>query len=49
MTTAEKTTESQSDKFKEADREIEGDEDEAHRGDRLRKVVNYRPQPEKPE
>lgn len=40
---------SQSDKFKEAAREIDADEDEARWEDRLRKVVKHKPQPEKPE
>lgn len=40
---------SQSDKFKEAAREIGADEDEKRWEDRLRKVVKHKPQPEKPE
>jgi len=38
----------QSDKFKEAAREIGADEDEARWDDRLRKVVKHKPVPEKP-
>ena len=40
---------SQSDKFKQAARELETDEDEARWDDRLRKVAKAKPQPEKPE
>lgn len=39
----------QSDKFKDAAREIGADEDEARWDDRLRKVVRHKPAPEKPE
>lgn len=44
-----KIEKSQSDKFKEAAREIGADEDEARWEDRLRKVVKHKPAPEKPE
>ena len=40
---------SQSDKFKEAARELETDEVEACWDERLRKVAIAKPQPEKPE
>ena len=40
---------SQSDKFKEAARALDADEDEARWDDRLRKVAKVKPQPEKPE
>lgn len=40
---------SQSDKFKEAARELECDEDEARWDERLKKVAKARPVPEKPE
>jgi hypothetical protein len=50
MTTAtDKLPPSQSDKFKEAAREIGADDDEARWDDRLRKVVKHKPVPEKPE
>jgi hypothetical protein len=39
----------QLDKFKEAAREHEADEDETRWDERLRKVVKHKPQPEKPE
>ncbi|NJS14774.1 MAG: hypothetical protein HC788_09430 [Sphingopyxis sp.] len=39
---------SQLDKFKDAARELEADEDEARWDDRLRKVAKAKPQPEKP-
>lgn len=42
-------TKSQADKFKEAARALETDEDEARWDDRLRKVAKAKPQPEKPE
>ncbi|WP_176399603.1 hypothetical protein [Novosphingobium sp. B 225] len=38
---------SQSDKFKQAARELEADEDEARWDDRLRKVAKAKPKPEK--
>lgn len=38
---------SQSDKFKEAARELECDEDEARWEEKLRKVVKQKPAPEK--
>ena len=40
---------SQTDKFLEAARALEADEDEARWEDRLRKVANHKQQPEKPE
>ena len=40
---------SQSDKFKEAARQLECDEDEAGWDERLRKVARQKPEPEKPE
>lgn len=40
---------SQSDKFKEAAREIGADEDETRWEERLRKVAKGKPEPEKPE
>lgn len=43
-----KSTE-QLDKFKEAARALECDEDEARWDERLRKVAKAKPQPEKPE
>ena len=43
------TPRSQLDKFKEAARELESDEDEARWEDRLRKVAKHLPKPEKPE
>lgn len=39
---------SQSDKFKEAARDLECDPDEARWEDKLRKVVKHKPVPEKP-
>ena len=39
----------QSEKFKEAARELECDEDEARWDERLRKVAGQKPEPEKPE
>jgi hypothetical protein len=39
----------QSDKFKEAAREHEADEDEKHWEERLRKVANQKPAEEKPD
>lgn len=38
----------QLDKFKEAAKELEADEDETHWDDRLKKVVKVKPKPEKP-
>jgi len=38
-----------SDKFKDAAREGERDEDEARREEQLRKVATAKPEPEKPE
>lgn len=46
---ADKSSESQLDKFKEAARELETDDDEAHFKERLAKVVKHKPVPEKPE
>ncbi len=40
---------SQFDKFKELARELEADEDEAAWDERLKKVVEHKPAPEKPE
>jgi len=40
---------SQVDKFKEAARKLEADEDEARWDERLKKVVKAKPAPEKPE
>lgn len=40
---------SQSDKFKEAARELECDEDEARWDERLKKVAKGKPEPEKPD
>ena len=40
---------SQSDKFKDAARDLECDEDEARWEERLRKVAKQKPEPEKPE
>lgn len=39
----------QIDKFKEAAREHEADEDEAHWDERLGKLVKVKPKPEKPD
>jgi len=43
------TEQTQSDKFKEAARELECDEDEARWDERLKKVAKQKPSPEKPE
>lgn len=40
---------SQIDKFKEAARALEADDDEAHFKERLGKLVKHKPVPEKPE
>ena len=40
---------SQLDKFKEAARDLEADEDEVHWDERLKKVARAKPKPEKPE
>jgi hypothetical protein len=40
---------SQLDKFKQAARELECDEDEARWDERLKKVAEHKPAPEKPE
>lgn len=40
---------SQTDKFKQAARELEADEDAARWDERLKKVVKAKPKPEKPE
>jgi hypothetical protein len=45
----ERPTERQIDKFKEAARELECDENESHWDDRLKKVTKAKPAPEKPE
>lgn len=42
-------TKTQSDKFKEAARELECDEDEARWDERLKKVAKGKPEPENPE
>lgn len=47
--TADAEDKSQLDKFKEAARELEADEDEARWEARLKKVAKYKPAPEKPE
>jgi hypothetical protein len=39
----------QTDKFKELARELEADEDEARWDERLKKVVEHKPAPEKPD
>ena len=44
-----KVEKSQLDKFKEAARELEADEDETRWDERLKKVVKVNPKPEKPE
>lgn len=49
MTTETEGQKSQSDKFKEAAREICADEDEARWEDRLRKVVKPKPAPDQKE
>jgi hypothetical protein len=41
------TEQTQADKFKEAARELECDEDEAHWDERLKKVARQKPAPEK--
>lgn len=48
-TATDKPPQSQSDKFKEAARDIGADEDEARWEDRLRKVVKHKPAQEKSE
>lgn len=45
---AETTNKSQLDKFKEAARELEADEDEANWEARLKKVAKHKPSPETP-
>lgn len=40
---------SQLDKFKEAARELEADENEARWDERLKKIVKAKPKPEKPD
>lgn len=47
MNATQKTTSNQSDKFKEAARELEADEDELHWEERLKKVAKQKV--EKPE
>lgn len=46
--TESKAPESQSDKFKEAARDLECDEDEARWSARLKKVAKATPEPDKP-
>lgn len=46
---AQDKSRSQLDKFKEAARDLETDEDEARWDERLKKMVKVKPQPEKPE
>lgn len=48
MTTETERQKSQSDKFKEAARELEADEDEPRWESRLKKVAKHKPAPEKP-
>ncbi len=45
----DKNNPSQLDKFKQAARELEADEDEARWEERLKKVAKAKPEPEKPE
>lgn len=45
---SEDPKQSQLDKFKEAARELETDDDEQHFKERLAKVVKHKPVPEKP-
>jgi len=49
MTTESQKNQSQLDKFKDAAHEAECDEDEARWDERLKKVANAKPAPEKPE
>lgn len=42
-------TKSQIEKFKEAARELEADQDESHWDERLKKIAKAKPAPEKPE
>jgi hypothetical protein len=49
MSTESQVPQSQSDKFKEAARELGCDEDEGRWDDRLRKLARQKPEPEKPE
>lgn len=49
MTTETGGSKSQLDKFKEAARKHEADEDEAHWDERLKKVVKVKPKPEEPQ
>ena len=44
-----KNDQSQLEKFKQAARELEADEDETRWDERLKKVVKAKPKPEKPE
>lgn len=46
---AQDKSRSQLDKFKEAAREIEADEDETHWDESLAKIAKAKPKPEKPE
>lgn len=43
------TTKTQREKFEQAARELEADEDEGRWDDRLRKVAKQKPAPDKPE
>lgn len=45
--TVDRSDKPQLDKFKEAARELEADEDEAHWDERLKKVAKAKPKPEK--
>jgi len=47
--TSTKKANNQIDKFKQAARELEADEDEARWDERLKEVVKAKPKPEKPE
>ncbi len=49
MAVMDTPTPSQSDKFKQAARELDCDEDEARWDERLRKVAGQKPAPEKPD
>ena len=49
MTKNPSSERSQSDKFKEAARALECDDDDQHFKDRLKKLVKHKPAPEKPE
>jgi len=47
--TMDKPAQTQREKFEEAARELEADEDEARWDERLKKVAGHKPAPEKPE